>query len=68
MSYWSSTTKTLRKIGGVWVDPVSVDAAEVGSSGKTARLHLRGGDSVDIEIPEGRSLDWLVAQLFKEDK
>lgn len=68
MSYWSkSAAKTMRRVGAVWLDPVSVVAAEEMPS-SVARFHLHSGAVVETSIPQGKSLDWMMAKLFKEDK
>lgn len=68
MSYWStSQTKTMRKVGDIWLDPANVDAAEEIEI-HAARFHLHNGASVTTQIPQGKNLDWMMGQLFKENK
>lgn len=67
MNEWTKTTvrKELRKVGGVWIDPLSVEAVSVSPYGE-ARFHLRGGGVVDSPIPE-KGIDWMIReQLFKK--
>lgn len=64
MTTWSSSSKTLRRVGRVWLDPISVESAV--SFDGTARFYLRGGHTVETPIPDGQSLESLLASLFKE--
>lgn len=67
MSDWSSKTKAMRRVGEVWLDPIDVSAAEQPTPGTTL-FHLRNGSTVETRIPDGKTLDWMLARLFGEDE
>ena len=56
MTNWYSKNKIMRKVGEVWLDPEDVSAAEEVALMR-ARFHLRNGNVVDTQIPNGETLD-----------
>lgn len=67
MYEWSSRpAKTLRRVGCArWVDPLAVAAVEPTSAGK-ARVHLTGGSSIDVPIPDGEGIEDFTTRLLKD--
>ena len=65
MTNWYSKNKVMRKVGEVWLDPEDVAAAEEVTLMR-ARLHLRNGNVIDAQIPNGKTLDWMMSRLFGE--
>ena len=66
MTNWYSKDKIMRKVGEVWLDPEDVSAAEEVALMR-ARFHLRNGNVVDTQIPNGETLDWMMGRLSGEE-
>ena len=66
MTKWYSKDKIMRKVSDVWLDPDDVSAAEEVPRMK-ARFHLRNGNTVDAQIPNGKTLSWMMARLFGDN-
>ena len=66
MTNWYSKNKVMRKVGEVWLDPEDVSAAEEVKP-MHARFHLRNGNVVDAQIPNGETLAWMMGRLSGEE-
>ena len=66
MTNWYSKNKIMRKVGEVWLDPEDVAAAEEVKP-MQARLYLRNGNVIDAQIPNGKTLDWMMSRLSGEE-
>ena len=66
MTNWYSKNKIMRKVGKVWLDPEDVSAAEEVKP-MQARFHLRNGNVIDAQIPNGETLAWMMGRLSGEE-
>ena len=66
MTNWYSKDKIMREVNDVWLDPDEVSAAEEVPRMK-ARFHLRNGNVVDAQIPNGKTLAWMMGRLSGEE-
>ena len=66
MSTWASKVKTMRLVGDAWLDPAEVTAAEE-IKPMVARFHLANGNVIDAQIPNGKTLAWMMGRLSGEE-